>query len=101
MPESGSERSLVLRVGHDELLVRRRYEALSIVNDTLIALWFIAGSVMFFSESWTTAGTWCFLIGSVELLARPLIRLTRLVHVRRIRSGGGPSTAPPEASPDF
>ncbi|MFD6095744.1 YrhK family protein [Nocardiopsis flavescens] len=101
MPVSEPGRSLVVRVGREELVVRRRYEALSIANDTLIALWFIAGSIMFFSSAWTTAGTWCFLAGSVELLVRPLIRLTRLVHVRRIRSAGGSATAAQESSMDF
>jgi hypothetical protein len=93
-------RPLVLHVGHDELVVRRRYEATSIVNDILIALWFIAGSVMFFSEAWTTAGTWCFLVGSVELLIRPVIRLGRQLHIRRLRSSSPGSTGA-ESSQDF
>jgi len=101
MPGSGSQRPLVVHIGREELVVRRWYEALSIANDTLIALWFIAGSIMFFSSAWTTTGTWCFLLGSVELLIRPVIRFTRLVHVRRIRAAGGPSTQPAESSTDF
>lgn len=97
-----NERSkpLVLRVGHDELVIRRRYETASIVNDILIALWFIAGSIMFFSESWTTTGTWCFLIGSVELLIRPFIRLGRQLHVQRVRPPGQGAVAG-ESSQDF
>ncbi|MFD3684066.1 YrhK family protein [Nocardiopsis sp. NPDC058631] len=101
MPGSEPERPLVVHVGRKELVVRRRYEALSIANDTLIALWFIAGSIMFFSSAWMTTGTWCFLLGSVELLIRPVIRLTRLIHVRSIRASGGHSTEPPDSSADF
>jgi hypothetical protein len=93
-------RPLVLHVGRDELVVRRRYETASIVNDILIALWFIAGSVMFFSEAWTTAGTWCFLAGSVELLIRPAIRLTRQLHIRRVRSSD-PGATGPDSPQDF
>ncbi|PDP84432.1 hypothetical protein CQJ94_27540 [Glycomyces fuscus] len=93
-------RALVLHVGGDELVIRRRYETASIVNDILIALWFIAGSIMFFSEAWTTAGTWCFLIGSVELLIRPAIRLSRQLHIRRVRSSS-PSATGEESSQDF
>lgn len=91
-PDSGSTHtgSLTLHIGQEELVVGRRYEAASILNDILIALWFIVGSVMFFSESWTTTGTWCFLLGSVELLIRPVIRLSRQVHLRRIRGPGPP-----------
>ncbi|MEZ0163147.1 YrhK family protein [Kineococcus sp. LSe6-4] len=77
-----------VRLGPDELVLRQRYEVLSIVNDVLVALWFVAGSILFFWESTTTIGTWLFLAGSVELLIRPVIRLTRKVHLRR-RHGSG------------
>ncbi|GAB2983676.1 YrhK family protein [Frigoribacterium salinisoli] len=77
--------ALTLHVGGgDEVVVRGRYEALSIVNDILIAVWFIVGSVLFFSEDTTVAGTWAFLLGSVQLLIRPVIRLGRRVHLRRL-----------------
>ncbi|MDQ0792816.1 YrhK family protein [Streptomyces sp. B1I3] len=92
-------------MGSEEPVVRRRYEAASIANDVLIALWFIVGSIMFFSDQWTTAGTWCFLIGSVELLVRPAIRLTRHVHLRNVRSrasgSDSPAAAPPDSAQDY
>ncbi|PSK98672.1 YrhK-like protein [Haloactinopolyspora alba] len=96
MSEHRDGRGLTIRIGHEELVIRQRYETASIVNDILIAVWFIVGSVMFFSEAWTTAGTWCFLIGSVELLIRPVIRLGRQVHLRRIQARN-----PGEAAHDF
>jgi hypothetical protein len=88
---------LTIRIGHDELIIRKRYEVLSIVNDILVALWFIVGSILFFSDATTIAGTWCFLAGSVELLIRPVIRLTRRVHLTRIAG----STEAVESSQDF
>ncbi|MFD7920546.1 YrhK family protein [Streptomyces sp. NPDC059740] len=91
MSETSRNRSLVLHIGHEELVIRRRYEVASIANDILIALWFIAGSVMFFSEAWTVAGTWCFLAGSIELLARPVIRLGRHLHLRKVQAKAPPS----------
>lgn len=86
-----THRPLVLTIGHEELVIRRRYETLSIANDFLIAVWFVIGSALFFSESTTVAGTWLFVIGSVELMIRPLIRLTRQVHLRRIHIGDKPT----------
>lgn len=67
----------------DEIVLRQRYEVASILNDLLIAIWFIVGSVLFFSESTATAGTWLFLLGSVQLAIRPAIRLSRRVHLTR------------------
>ncbi|PSK91848.1 YrhK-like protein [Murinocardiopsis flavida] len=88
MSDTGPARALTVRIGREELIVRQRYEAVSILNDILIAAWFIAGSVMFFSTAWTTAGTWCFLFGSVELMVRPAIRLSRQIHLKRLNPAG-------------
>ncbi|WP_199428813.1 YrhK family protein [Qaidamihabitans albus] len=88
--------AVLLRFGHEELVVRQRYEVISIVNDLLIAVWFVVGSVLFFSESTATAGTWLFLLGSIQLLIRPAIRLRRRIHLRRLRPG-----APAETARDF
>ena len=93
---SSDDRSLHVSIGHDEIVIRRKYEVASILNDIMVAAWFVVGSILFFSESTTTAGTWLFLLGSIQLMVRPLIRLARRVHLQR--SGGG---APPETSGDF
>lgn len=45
--------------------------------DVSAALLFVAGSVMFFSQEWQTAGTWCFLIGSVCFALKPMLRIIR------------------------
>ena len=74
----------MLHLGREELVVRQRYETLSIVNDILIGLWFLVGSFLFFSGSTTYAGTWLFVIGSVEMLVRPAIRLARRLHLQRL-----------------
>ncbi len=83
---------------HDEVMLRQRYEFASIINDLLIAIWFIVGSVLFFSPSTTDAGTWLFLIGSVQLAIRPAIRLVRGVHLQR---RGGSRKPGHESGEDF
>ena len=88
-PESSAEgaSSLTIRIGPQELVIRRRYEAASIVNDVLIGLWFLIGSVFFFFDSLTRAGTVLFVIGSVEMLIRPVVRLERHLHLQRLHRG--------------
>lgn len=90
---TGEQRDLTLRIGPDELRIRGLYETISIVNDVMVALWFIVGSILFFSESTTVVGTWLFLAGSVQLLIRPVIRLGRRVHLGRIAPGAPASSA--------
>ena len=88
---SSSSDDLVLHLGHEELVVRQRFETLSIANDVLIGLWFLVGSVLFFSESTATAGTWLFVIGSAQMLIRPVIRLARRLRLQRYRPAGAGS----------
>ncbi|MET4002233.1 MULTISPECIES: YrhK family protein [Arthrobacter] len=78
-----SEQPLILHLGHEELIIRQRYETISIVNDLLIGLWFLVGSILFFSPALTHMGTWLFVLGSIEMLIRPAIRFTRRVHLGR------------------
>lgn len=70
-------------LGHDEVVIEKRYELASIVNDFMIGAWFLIGSIFFFSERTMTAGTWLFVIGSAQLIARPTIRLIRHIHLKR------------------
>jgi hypothetical protein len=94
--DPGSSRSVTITIGDEELVIRHKYEVASIVNDIMVAAWFVVGSILFFSESTTTAGTWLFLVGSIQLMIRPLIRLGRRVHLTRIGS-----CAPGDTGRDF
>lgn len=76
--------NLILQIGEEELIVRRRYETASIFNDFLIALWFIIGSACFLIPAYERAGAWIFLIASVQFLIRPAIRLARHLHLQRL-----------------
>jgi hypothetical protein len=78
------DRSLDVRIGHHELVLSQRYEAASIANDVLIGIWFIVGSIFFFFASMMTAGTVLFLIGSLQMTIRPVIRLARRFHLQRV-----------------
>ena len=61
------------------------YEWIHIVNDFLIAFWFVVGSIFFFYSSLTYYGIWLFLIGSCQMLLGPIIRVFNKLHVRNIR----------------
>ena len=73
---------IVIRMGREELVIRQRYQTLSILNDFLIGLWFLLGSIAFFWPAWQAAGTWLFVLGSAQLLVRPLIRLAHRLHLQ-------------------
>lgn len=96
MAEGAQHQKLTIRFGKEELVIRQRYEFFSIINDILIAIWFIIGSILYFNPNMGMVGTWCFLLGSVQLLVRPMIRLSRQMHLRKVRPA-----APHESDLDF
>lgn len=80
-------REIDIDIGRERLTIQRRYEALGAFNDLLIAIWFLIGSVLFLSDALVEDGTWLFIVGSAQLLIKPLIKLTGLVHIGRIMAG--------------
>ena len=84
MTDPNIDQPLTLRIGHVELVIRRRYELLSITNDFLIAIWFLVGSILFLFPEYETVAIWLFTIGSFQFLIRPTIRLASHIHVQRV-----------------
>jgi hypothetical protein len=84
MVEDHIDSPLTLKLGREELFVRRRYEVISIINDFFIAIWFLSGSILFLYPEDEKTAIWMFIIGSFQFLVRPTIRLISHIHVKRI-----------------
>jgi hypothetical protein len=80
------DKPLTLTVGDEQLVIRRSYEVISIINDFFIAGWFLSGSVFFLYPSMEKVAIWLFIIGSTQFLIRPTIRLLAHLHIRRVPS---------------
>ncbi len=76
-------KELDVDLGKQHIVIQRRYEALGAFNDLLIAVWFLVGSFFFLNDSLVESGTWLFIVGSAQLIIKPLIKLTSLIHVGR------------------
>ena len=73
-----------LDIGQEHIVIQRRYEALGAFNDLLIAVWFLIGSVFFLNDALVESGTWLFIVGSAQLIIKPVIKLLSLVHVSKV-----------------
>ena len=93
MNAQSTNQTITLEVGHHELIIRDRYEIASISNDILIGVIFLVGSFLFFSEATMTFATWLFVMGSALMLVRPVIRLSRRTHLKRINPGSDAATS--------
>jgi hypothetical protein len=79
---------LDLDLAHRHVIIQRRYEALGALNDLMIAVWFLIGSTFFLDKSLVESGTWLFIVGSIQLLTKPALKLSSLVHVGRVYRKG-------------
>jgi len=82
--DNQDSRKLELNLGREHIVVQRRYEAVGAINDLLIAVWFLIGSFFFLSNSLVERGTWLFIVGSAQLLIKPVLKLASLIHVSHV-----------------
>ncbi|MFZ0368142.1 MAG: YrhK family protein [Halobacillus sp.] len=71
-------------MGKHDLFFKKSYEVLYTVNDFLLGLWFLIGSVCFYFEAAKTWGVSLFVLGSLQMLIRPTIRLAHRIHLKNI-----------------
>ncbi len=96
-PDAGHEgQSITLQLGNQEIVLRQRFELLSIINDIGIFLAFTLGSIAFFWTELFNVGVTLFVIGSVMLGFRPIGRLLRRIQLRALTQG-----TPNEVARDF
>lgn len=68
--------------------VTRVYSYLSIGNDIMVGLEFLVGSFEFFPSGNEILGVYLFIAGSSQLLIRPIIEISRRIHMYRIDRTG-------------
>jgi len=96
-PDAGHEgQPITLTLGNQELVLRQRFELLSIINDIGIFIFFTVGSIAFYWHELFNVGVTLFVIGSAQLGIRPLIRLARRIQLRSLTRG-----TPNEVARDF
>lgn len=83
--EEGSE---IIDVDFEQrrVIIQQRYEWLHIINDLMLGLWFVVGSIMFFYGTLVYWGTWLFLAGSTQMLIGPVIRIAHKIHMKKFKN---------------
>ncbi|MCA0971284.1 YrhK family protein [Halobacillus litoralis] len=72
-----------IKMGHHGVFFKKSYEILYTINDFLLGIWFLIGSVLFYFEHLKTWGVTLFVVGSFQMLIRPTIRLVHQFHLKR------------------
>ncbi|WP_080875815.1 YrhK family protein [Oceanobacillus timonensis] len=76
---------LDLHLSRIELRVTSIYKLLYQINDLVLGLIFLIGSFLFFNENTTFAGTVLFVIGSIQMLIRPVISIVHDFHLSKVQ----------------
>ena len=77
-----------IEIGKYELFFKKSYKVINSINDFLIGIWFLIGSILFFYDSLKNIGIWLFILGSVQLIIRPTIKLVHDFHLRKYLKAG-------------
>lgn len=70
-------------IGRFGIFFNKRYQLLAIINDLTLGVWFTIGSVLFLFTQTQTAGTILFILGSAQLLGRPILKLLHAFFIRK------------------
>ncbi len=73
---------LDVKAGRFRLYFDKRYRVLSTINDILIGVLFVAGSILNFFDGLDIIGKVCYLLGSTFLVVRPILRLMHSASLR-------------------
>ncbi|WP_269091770.1 YrhK family protein [Priestia megaterium] len=58
------------------------------INDFLIGICFLISSILFFYDSLKNIGIWLFILGILQLLIRPTIKLVHDFYLRKYLKAG-------------
>ena len=73
-----------VRKSREERSINRLYDWLSIGNDFAVGIEFLVGSIEFLPNYDATFGVYLFIVGSTQLLIRPVIALGRKIHLHKL-----------------
>lgn len=64
-------------------LINTRYDWLSLINNTMVAIWFLIGSILFLQTDSERIGVWFFIGGSAQMLLESVAGVARRIHLRQ------------------
>lgn len=80
---TGVKHDIIVKIGIFELYFENVYSIYSLINDLLIGILFIGGSLVSLFDGPARIGQVLYLIGSIALILRPLIKIIQNTHVYR------------------
>lgn len=81
--ESDDKYDLEVDPGPFEIYFKEKYASLQILADVIVGVFFVIGSILNFMESMQLLGSVSYLIGSVALALRAVLKILRRTYIYR------------------
>ncbi|WP_406944884.1 YrhK family protein [Halobacillus sp. SY10] len=82
--KSDKEKYVELHIGKHNIFFKKTYDIFYTINDVLIGVCFLIGSIFFYFEHLKNIGVTLFVLASILMLIRPTIRLVHHFHMKKV-----------------
>ena len=79
------QEAVYIDTGNHEIIIEQRYQVLSNLNNLLLGILFLVGSILFLSKDLQTLAISFFIAGSLLMVVRAVLDIAKNTHLRRIR----------------
>ncbi|MGN7177470.1 YrhK family protein [Cytobacillus sp. SAFR-174] len=73
-----------IEIGSYKMVIEKRYQAISFVNDILLGVLYLIGSILFLTDVSQTVSISFFLAGSIMMIIRAGLNLLKDLHINKI-----------------
>ncbi|MGM0775807.1 MAG: YrhK family protein [Bacillota bacterium] len=73
-----------IEIGSYKMVIEKRYQAVSFVNDMLLGVLYLIGSILFLTDVSQTVSISFFLAGSILMIIRAGLNLLKDLHINKI-----------------
>ncbi|MGY6211616.1 YrhK family protein [Cytobacillus firmus] len=73
-----------IEIGSYKMVIEKRYQAVSFVNDILLGVLYLIGSILFLTDVSQTVSISFFLAGSILMIIRAGLNLLKDLHINKI-----------------
>ncbi|MEH6987585.1 MULTISPECIES: YrhK family protein [Bacillales] len=73
-----------IEIGSYKMVIEKRYQAISFVNDMLLGVLYLIGSILFLTDVSQTVSISFFLAGSIMMIIRAGLNLLKDLHINKI-----------------
>lgn len=83
--ENGQQEDIYISIGKYQMVIRQRYKVLSLLNDVLLGVLYLIGSILFLTDANQVIAISFFVGGSILMILRAILNIMRDLHLKRFR----------------